>query len=232
MTLTAEGRKILPAAHNVLSEMARLNVMLDRPLRGQVSVGIPDHYDDMVFETVLAEFSRTYPEVDVSVTSGCSSGFASAVESGKLDIAVVTGPGLDAERVLETEATYWVEGDQFELDADAPVPLAVLDRGCWWSKLPCKALEACARTYNVKFRSTSFSNLRCAIRAGLAIGVLPARAVQSGMRIADDSRDLPELPAMKRSLVISPMAPNDIVQEIALKLREGLRQTIVPGNTD
>ncbi|MEM7465127.1 MAG: LysR family transcriptional regulator, partial [Pseudomonadota bacterium] len=68
MTLTAEGRKILPAAHNVLSEMARLNVMLDRPLRGQVSVGIPDHYDDMVFETVLAEFSRTYPEVDVSVT--------------------------------------------------------------------------------------------------------------------------------------------------------------------
>ncbi|MEM6634523.1 MAG: LysR family transcriptional regulator [Pseudomonadota bacterium] len=228
MSLTAEGQKMLPVAHGILGEIARLGAMFDHPLRGQIRVGIPDHYDDMIFETVLAEFSRIYPEVDLTVTSGCSSGFATAVESGKLDLAVVTGPALDADTVLESEATYWVEGAGFHHDPDAPVPLAILNRGCWWSRLPFNALERHGRDYTVKFQSSSFSNLRCAIRAGLAIGVLPARAIQQGMQIAEPSRNLPDLPAIKRSLIVSPKAPQDIAQEIASKLREGLRQTAMP----
>lgn len=227
MTLTAEGEKMLPIAHCVLSEMARLNVLFDEPLRGRVNVGIPDHYDDMIFETVLADFSRTYPEVDLTVTSGCSSGFARAIEAGNLDLAVVaeTAPSAAGEDVLESEATLWVEADSVEIKPDQPVPLAVLDRGCWWSELPCKTLNDCGRDYVVKFRTTSFSNLRCAIRSGLAIGVLPARAVLPGMRVAGTSRDLPDLPTMTRRVIVSKTAPKNIAQEIVKKLKEGLRRS-------
>ncbi|MEM9332014.1 MAG: LysR family transcriptional regulator [Pseudomonadota bacterium] len=227
MALTAEGEKMMPVAHRILSEMARLNVLFDQPLRGRVSVGIPDHYDDMIFETVLADFSRTYPQVDLDVTSGCSSNFARAVAAGKLDMAVVAEPGAATgdDNILESEATYWVEGDRFDSNPLAPIPLAILDRGCWWSKLPLKALDECGRDYFIKFRSTNFSSLRCAIRSGLAIGVLPARAMQPGMKATGKLRNLPGLPTMTRRIIVSQAARQDIVQEISNKLKDGLRRT-------
>lgn len=56
MILTAESEKTLILAHRILSEMARLNFLFEHPFHGRVSVGIPDHYDDMDFETVPADF--------------------------------------------------------------------------------------------------------------------------------------------------------------------------------
>lgn len=222
MKLTVDGAKLLPVAHHILSELGRVRSMFAQPLRGKVKVGIPDHYDDMIFETALVEFSRAYPEVDMTVTSGCTSGFAKEIEAGRLDIAVVNSIGRHSGEILETEATHWVEGDGFEYRPEDPLPLAVLDRDCWWSEMPGKALTEHDRAFNIKFRSESFSNLRCAIRAGLAIGVLPARAVQQGMRIADKSRNLPALPAVTHSFLFSATAPQDVVQEMASKLRDGI----------
>lgn len=224
MTLTPEGEKLLPAAHRILSEMQRVQGMFSQPLQGQIRVGIPDHYDDMIFETVLADFGKANPEVDVTVTSGCSSGFSAAISTGRMDLAVVSSAQSAEGDVLETEATHWVESSHFEYDPDRPLPLAVLDRGCWWSKIPENALLSAKRSFRTTFRSSSFSNLRCAIRAGLGIGVLPARALQNGMRIADNARGLPPLPAMTRSLLISPYASKDITEAMSVMLRAGLAQ--------
>ena len=229
MTLTTDGERLLPVAHHILSEMKRVGAMFPRPLRGKFSVGIPELYDDMSFETVLAEFNRAYPEVDLTVRSGCSSGCATDVEAGRLDIAIVSGPVQHSDHILVTVATYWCESDTFVQDPAKPLPLAVLDRGCWWSRMPHEALLEQGRDFNVTFRSSSFSNLRCAVRAGLAIGVLPARALQKGMRVADPSRRLPDLPPMTRSLLIAPGAPQEIVQTIATELRESLVKSPAAG---
>ena len=222
MTLTADGEQLLPLAHRILADMNRVQGMFQHPLRGKIRVGIPDHYDDMIFEGVLGAFSRTFRDVDVIVTSGCSSGFEAAIQSGKLDLAVVSGTKVLSGEVLEVEPTVWVEGLQFSVEPDKPLPLAILDRGCWWSKMPTMALSETGRAFDVTFKSTSFSNLRCAIRAGLGIGVLPARAVQEGMRICCAARDLPRLPQMTRSLLIAPTAPPEIAQAMARKIKEGV----------
>lgn len=222
MTLTPDGERLLPLARRILTDLRRAKLLFDRPLRGKVRVGIPDHYDDMVFEKVLAEFGRTYPLVDIFVTSGCSSGFSRAIGDGSLDIAVISGPEQEEGELLETEATHWVESQSFDCDPDKPIPLAVLDRGCWWSKMPISALSRDGRMFNVTFKSESFSNLRCAIRAGLAIGILPARAIEKGVHVSPPSRGLPELPAMARSLIIADTAPVDITDAIARALKDGL----------
>ena len=93
MILTAEGDKLLPLAQNILSQMHRAQAMFQAPLRGPLRIGIPDHYDDMVFEDVLMAFRRILPEVDVFTQSGCSFGFPQAIAEGRLDFAVVAGPG-------------------------------------------------------------------------------------------------------------------------------------------
>lgn len=225
MALTADGERLLPVAHRILLDMGRVQTMFERPLHGKIHVGIPDHYDDMIFETVLADFSRAYPDVDVVVTSGCSSGFETAIQSGSLDIAVIAGSKQSTGEILETEATVWAESTGFAHDPEKPIPLAVLDRGCWWSKMPAKALSAQGRPFNVTFKSASFSNLRCAIRAGLGIGVLPARAMQKGMLVSGATRQLPDLPHMTRSLLVSPSAHPEIAETMARKIKDGLAAT-------
>ncbi|MET1412838.1 LysR family transcriptional regulator [Roseibium sp. HPY-6] len=222
MKLTPDGEKLLPVAQGILSDMLHAQKLFDKPLRGKVHVGIPDHYDDTVFETVLTDFGKTYPLLDIYVKSGCSAGFATAIREGRLDVAVVSGQLAEHGEVLETEPNYWVESEEFEADADEPVPLGILDRGCWWSNLPLNLLTKHQRAFNIKFRSESFSNLRCAIRSGLAIGVLPERAIQKGMRIAGPRRRLPDLPAMVQSLLVSETAAPDITGAIAGALKEGL----------
>ncbi|WP_420334199.1 LysR family transcriptional regulator [Roseibium sp.] len=222
MKLTLDGEKLLPIAQGILADLYRAQSLFEHPLRGKVRVGIPDHYDDLIFEKVLSDFGKSYPLLDMFVQSGCSGGFPAAINEGRLDVAVVAAPEPGPHEILEIEATLWAESETFDCDPDEPVPLAVLDRGCFWSKLPIVALSNQERSFNVKFKSESFSNLRCAIRAGLAIGVLPARAVQSGMRVSEPGRNLPRLPAMTRSLLVSPDAPADITGAIATALRKGL----------
>lgn len=222
MKLTAEGEKLLPIARGILTDLYRAQSLFEHPLRGKVRVGIPDHYDDMIFEKVLADFGRSYPLLDIFVQSGCSAGFPAAIEDGRLDVAVVATPEPVGHDLLEIEANVWVEAETFDCDPGAPVPIAVLDRGCWWSRLPILLLSKEERAFNVKFKSESFSNMRCAIRAGLAIGVLPVRAVQSGMRVARAERDLPKLPAMTQSLMVSPDAPREITGAIVAALKHGL----------
>lgn len=229
MTLTTDGEKLLPVAQSILSDLRHAQSLFEQPLRGKVRVGIPDHYDDVIFERVLSEFGKSYPMLDVFVRSGCSSGFPAAIDSGQLDIAVVPGP-VGGEEPLETEPTHWVEADSFHCDPDTPVPLALLDRGCWWSQMPIGHLAKVQRAYNVTFKSESFSNLRCAIRAGLAVGVLPARAMQEGMRICPVERRLPELPAVTRSLIVADDAPADITAAIASALKECLQLTAFPSS--
>ncbi|MEM9144907.1 MAG: LysR family transcriptional regulator [Pseudomonadota bacterium] len=225
MALTPDGERLLPLAQSILSDLQRVRAMFGPALRGKMRVGIPDHYDDMIFERVLARFGRTHPLVDVVVTSGCTGGFARTIREGRLDVAVVAGPQAEGGEWLETEETHWVEGKGFECPPEAPVPLAVLDRDCGWSKMPIAALTQAGRPFNVTFTSTSFSNLRCAIRAGLAIGVLPARAIEPGMRPAPPSRGLPPLPATIRTLLIAESAPAAIANALAGALKEGLATT-------
>lgn len=77
------------------------------------------------------------------MTSGCSFGNARAVEAGEIGLAIIaeTATHRHGENVLESKTTFWIEGDSFDFGADKPVPLAILDRGCWWSGLPCEVLN-------------------------------------------------------------------------------------------
>lgn len=222
MRLTPDGEKLLPLAQRIMGDLYHAQSLFEQPLRGKIRVGIPDHYDGTVFEKVLIKFGKDYPHLDIFVKSGCSSGFPAAIADGRLDIAVVASSEPGQGKLLETELSHWAESETFECDPDTPVPLAVLDRGCWWSKLPANLLSQEQRAFNVTFKSESFSNLRCAIRAGLAIGILPARAIQSGMRVSPARRNLPALPAMSRSLLVGPASPPEITIAIAAALKDGL----------
>ncbi|MEO1610750.1 MAG: LysR family transcriptional regulator [Pseudomonadota bacterium] len=224
MRLTAEGRALMPKARSVLDEVRSVGDFFAPPLRGRVRIGVPDDFDDGALEAILGSFSRDHPGVDIEASSGCAVGYPAALSAGSLDIAVCSGPddeSASAERgeTLEIRPTVWACGQSARFDPDAPVPIAVLNRSCWWSKLPFEALEEAGRAYEVVFRSASFASQRAAISAGLAVGAVPFGCLGEKMKTAPRALGLPKLPSARRRIVISDGAPQALAQAMATAIR-------------
>ncbi len=215
VALTDEGRKLLPAARRTLEELQRVGDLFGEPLRGRIRVGIPDDYDDTVMEKLLATFSQRHPQVEIFARSGCTSKFPEAIRLSKLDMAVCSGRSMPAGEPLSTEPNVWAAADTLELEKDAPVPLAILDRECWWRDIPTIALDKARRPWNLAYSSESFASMRAAIRAGLAVGVMPRNTVEPSMKVLTMCDGFPPLPASERVILTSAEAPADLTSAMS-----------------
>lgn len=220
MVLTGAGDTLLPRAKVILSEIREASALFTNPLIGSVRVGLPDDFDEAVLERVLTKFSRSHPGVNVVATSGCTSGYAAAINSGTMDIAVCSGPDNGDGETLEMEETVWAAKAGIQVDGRQPVPLAILDRSCWWRDLPIKSLETVGRDYSIAFRSSSFVSLQAAVRSGFAIGVLPASCLNKEIEKLSQTDGFPDLPKSRRSILIAPDAPDSLTSAMAEAIRE------------
>ncbi len=220
MILTEDGRKLLPAASRALSEMQRVGALFAGSLRGRIRVGIPDDYNDTILERVLVDFANTHPDVEIFARSGCTSRFADAVRNNDLDVAVCSGSTAIDGDVFSSEPTVWAGGDAFSLAGDEPVPLAILDRTCWWRDMPADALDRAGRTWKIAYLSESFGSVRAAIRSGLAVGALPESNLEAGMKVLSAADGFPPLEPSQRTILVNPKAPAPLVSAMADAIRK------------
>ncbi|MGH1350984.1 MAG: LysR family transcriptional regulator [Methyloligellaceae bacterium] len=222
MTLSANGKKLLPSARRILSELAHVQIMFERPLNGKIKVGIPDDFDEGVLEKSLVDFSRSHPGVEVLATSGCTAAFPDAIQKGELDIAVYSGPdNVTGEPILE-QRPVWVASKTLHLQPSEPVPLAVINHGCWMGKLPGRALEEQGRSYNIAFECGGLMSLKAAIRAGFAVGIVYESTVEAGMKVLTTKNGFPILPMSKRSVIIGDDAPQDLAQAMVAAIKRAV----------
>ena len=226
MVLTPAGETLLARADLIIREMQETARLFRKPLTGKIRVGLPDDFDDAVLEHILTQFSRTYPAVQVLARSGCTSGYAAAIQTGELDVAVcssVENPGQDA---LNTEEIVWAAREGIVWPKSEIIPLAVLDRPCHWRDLPMNTLEADGRQYRIAFQSGSFAGLQAALRSGIALGLLPKSSVGKGLQVLTEKDGLPKLPISYRSILISDNASQAIVTAMVDAIRNA--QAIEP----
>lgn len=91
MVLTAAGETLLSRANIIISEIRETAQLFREPLTGSIRVGLPDDFDDVVLERILAQFSKAHPGVQVIARSGCTSGYSVLIQNGALDVAVCSG---------------------------------------------------------------------------------------------------------------------------------------------
>jgi len=126
--------------------------------------------------------------------------------------------------LLSVDPTVWVCAEGWSLEPDAPIPLAILDRGCWWRTLPSDSLDKEGRAWRVAYKSASFASVRSAIRAGLAVGAVPVRSVDAGLQVLSVEHGMPALPSSTRSIVIRDGAPRDLAAAMARAIRRAVAQ--------
>ncbi|MEM1275740.1 MAG: LysR family transcriptional regulator [Pseudomonadota bacterium] len=215
MKLTDAGERLLPRARSILAELRDASALFETPLSGVIRVAVPDDFDDFILGRMLARFSKAHPGVDVIARSDCTAGFLSAIQRGELDIAVYSGAKNREGETLGTERTIWAARQGFEVAPDAPVPLALLDRSCWWRDLPTNALSSIGRDYTIAFRSHSYASIRAAIKAGFAIGVLSEPSFEPGLTELTARDGFPELPVSRRSILRREGAPEALTAAMA-----------------
>lgn len=222
MTLSPSGEKLLPIARRSLSELAKVQALFAAPLNGRIRVGIPDDFDEGVLERALTEFKQSNPGVDVVATSGCTAGFPDAIRRGELDMAVCSSASTAHGEVFREQQAVWVSAKSLHLDHDAPVPLAIINHGCWMGELPKVKLGQVGRPYNVAFECTGIMSQKAAIRAGFAVGILYESNVEAGMKILSQKDGFPTLPKFKRSIVIASEAPQELAEAMSYAVRQAI----------
>lgn len=219
MRLTPAGEVLLARAKPILAEIRDAASLFREPLTGSIRVGLPDDFDNGILESILIEFSRSHPGVQVLARSGCTSGYAAAIRTGELDIAVCSGLGDPGGEALDIEPVVWAARKARSWSKEEAVPLAILDRPCYWRDLPVKALDAAGRKHRVAFQSSSFTGLQAALRAGLAIGVLPESCLGEGLVVLAEADGFPALPVSRRSIHVSAHASEQLTEAMAEAIR-------------
>ncbi|MEM8836673.1 MAG: LysR family transcriptional regulator [Pseudomonadota bacterium] len=219
MSLTPAGETLLSHAKPILAEIRETANLFREPLTGSIRVGLPDDFDECVLELILAEFARSHPGVQVLAKSGCTSGYAAALKTGELDVAVCSGLADPGGEPLNAEPIVWATSQGKVWPKNKPVPLAILDRPCYWRDLPAKVLDAAARAHRVAFQSSSFTSLQASLRAGLAVGLLPQSCVGDGVQVLTKADGFPELPITRRSILSSPHSPQELTRAMGDAIR-------------
>ncbi len=222
MSLTADGVKLLPVAKRSLAELAKAKSLFAVPLNGRIRVGIPEDFDEGVLERALSEFRYSNPGVEVSATSGCTAPYAEAVRNGDLDMAVCSAVSKTVGDVFREQQAVWAASESLTLRPSDPVPLAIIDHGCWLAELPKVSLDKIGRSHTVAFECKGILSQKSAIRSGFAVGVIYESSLEQGMKVLGPRDNFPPLPKFKRSIFIGDHAPRDLANAMADAIRHAV----------
>jgi DNA-binding transcriptional LysR family regulator len=109
VSMTPAGQRMLPFAARIakLVSDARAAAMDDGPPRGELVLGTLETTAALRLSPILSAFSRMYPEVRLSLTTGTSCSLAADVVECRLDGAFIAGPIAHAE--LHSESVFQEE---------------------------------------------------------------------------------------------------------------------------
>ncbi|MEM7465073.1 MAG: LysR substrate-binding domain-containing protein [Pseudomonadota bacterium] len=184
VTLTLAGEKLRPVAQTVVRSLdVTLAELHGGGLKGKLRIGMPDDHGRTELANIISGFSAFHPDVELEVNCALGVGFADALKSGTLDLAVyeVSEPH-STDEVLRESHLIWMCNREFDYSESEFLPIAVFDRDCWWRDLALSDLDDAGRRYQVVFTSESAAGVRAAVQAGIAAGLLNSSDRTDGLR--------------------------------------------------
>ncbi|MEQ8394313.1 LysR substrate-binding domain-containing protein [Thalassobaculum sp.] len=225
--LTDAGETLLPVARDVIRTLdATLRNLTSDDLHGKLRLGIPDDQSQDTLSRVVGEFAQSHPLVELEVTCALSAGFADALASGALDLAIYEvshpQPGLE---VLRQERICWMASRHHEPLARDPVPVALFDRDCWWRDAALEALRASDRPFRIAYSSQSVAGVAAAIKAGIAVGLLSETCMTPDFRQLGAEDGFREMPISSLILRRRLDADGPAVQAMETAIRRAFART-------
>lgn len=237
--LTTDGGLLLEYARKLLAMSDEALHRLDsEEISGTVRFGIPDDYASAFLLRTLQRFAQGFPKVRLQIRSDISQKLFSGLESGELDLALLTRRNTNAGgEVLRRDPLLWVAEEHARFERGEPLPLALYPHGCGFRQHILDALGDAQRDYYIACECSGVAGVNIAVDSGLAIAATSAPLIRPNWRlIAQDELDLPTLGAVAIELRMSREALSPAVRQFAAELQTqvaGLRdsgeQTLMNG---
>lgn len=179
--LTSDGEALLEYSRRLL----RLNeeavrYFLSPTLEGKIGIGTSDDVGTRILPKVLAEFARAYPAVAINVVVGSSKQNLARLDTGELDMALVT-VAEDVQNirgeVVHEEPLVWAGWETSSAFSRTPLPVAVAHEGCAWRRMALRALDKAGKSYRIAYTCENCSGQEAAMAADLAIAPFPKSIV-------------------------------------------------------
>ncbi|MCB1334271.1 MAG: LysR family transcriptional regulator [Roseivivax sp.] len=226
----AVGEELLLHARRLLRLSDEAMASLRQPeAAGVVRVGMPEDYAARLMAPTLARFMQEYPLAEVELTFESSPLLLRRLESGTLDLALVTREPRQSFAVLRRERFVWAAAPDHGAWLRDPLPVALFEAGDIARRMAMEALQAIERPYRVVSSTHSLLGLLALAQAGLAVVGLVESCLPSGLVRVTEADGLPPLPILELSLVPGPGEPRPLAVRLAQFLERELRDDGVTG---
>lgn len=227
LQLTLDGQKLLGYARRILAlhREAQQAFALEA-LTGRVRLGVPDDYAAKYLTPALKRFAPRYQSVEIELSCEQSTALIPKVESGELDLALISREHARQGTLLFHEPMVWVGSSQFELWHRDPLPIAVYEEASLARRSVLNALALQGRRYKVVYHSSSLAGQIAAVESGLAVAVLTQCSAPEHLQTLGAAHGLGPLEPMEvavyRSLQSRDSQAVDSLQELLVNtLRAG-----------
>ena len=190
MTLTGAGRRLLPYAQRLaaLSREAVLTAREDGEPKGPLSIGSMETTAAVRLPSLLAEFHRRFPAVQLSLRTAPTADLVAAVLDGSLDGAFVAGPiehaeltdvtAFQEELVLVT-ARRWGSLAALRAGTLESGPTALVFRtGCTYRQRLEQLLTEFGWPSAARFELGTLDGMIGCVAAGMGVTLLPRAVVE------------------------------------------------------
>jgi DNA-binding transcriptional LysR family regulator len=194
VSLTHYGDELYARARKMLRVNAEiLDLFSDEDLQGSIRFGVPDDYAVRLLPVILSSFQKTHPKIVVDVRCQPSEELLEGMKKGSYDLIVFSqGTNEQYGELFRTEPMFWVAshgGNALEQD---PLPIAG-GLHCCWKENAIEVLNRIGRDYRIAYTSSNAIAIASAVLTDLAVGFLPESALQPGMRVIQEDKNLPRL---------------------------------------
>lgn len=217
-----EGRSLRPnpAAQELLLYARRLLRLSDEAVAtlrrteaaGVVRLGLPEDYAAYLLAPTLARFGQEYPLAEIELTFESSPALLRLLDTGKLDLALVTRDPHQPFAVLRRERFVWAASPEHGAWLRDPLPVALFEAGDLARRFAVEALQAADRRYRVVSTTHSLLGLITVAQAGLAVVGLVESSLPAGLKRLGEAEGLPALPVFDLSMVTGPGEPPPLAQ--------------------
>jgi len=233
-SLTEAGRALLPRAKQLLDEaedMRRFASSLSATVTGSLVMGTSHHIGLHRLPPVLKAFRAAFPAVRLDIRFMDSEQACHAVESGDLELAIVTLPSTTPANLqvqaIWTDRLHVVAEPHHPLNIDRKIPLEELvtypcilpGSSTYTHSILREAIDGLGLNLNVVMTTNYLETLKMLVRTGFGWSLLPHTMVDHEIAIIDTDlhlqRELGTVIHRQRTLSNAASAILDCLQDHA-----------------
>ena len=196
------------------------------PVYGQVRLGVEEACAVSLLPGLLNYAAEEHPSMDLDVRCQPSERLGQMVEARLLDLAVVFLQHEEPSAlILAQPQLHWVASPDFQLDGEAPVPVAWGEKGSAFRAVGIAELSRHGVASREIFRSSDDQAVKVAVAAGVAVTVMAEGTIPDTLKVLLPRANLPPLGKAFIQLLERPGPHSEATEMVKRKIVDTYRES-------